>query len=136
MIDLQGVGLENIPKDVPYIIAANHETYVDGMIIASFLPKEHFEIFSSLAAQDLLTEHGPFGHVIMRVGRGIPLNRKGNPARGLIAAKQQVDHMVRMQLPGVQIDGPDAADALAIAICHAHHAQSAGKWAAAVRAAG
>lgn len=52
------------------------------------------------------------------------------------AAKQQVDHMVRMQLPGVQIEGPDAADALAIAICHAHHAQSAGRWAAAVRAAG
>jgi len=52
------------------------------------------------------------------------------------AAKQQVDHMVRMQLPGVQIVGPDAADALAIAICHAHHAQSAGRWAAAVRAAG
>lgn len=52
------------------------------------------------------------------------------------AAKQQVDHMVRMQLPGVEIAGPDAADALAIAICHAHHAQSAGRWAAAVRAAG
>lgn len=52
------------------------------------------------------------------------------------AAKQQVDHMVRMQLPGVQIAGADAADALAIAICHAHHAQSAGRWAAAVRAAG
>ncbi len=41
------------------------------------------------------------------------------------AAKEQVDHMVRMQLPGVQIAGPDAADALAIAICHAFHAQSA-----------
>ncbi|MFU8898722.1 MAG: crossover junction endodeoxyribonuclease RuvC [Roseinatronobacter sp.] len=41
------------------------------------------------------------------------------------AAKEQVAHMVRMQLPGVQIDGPDAADALAIAICHAFHAQSA-----------
>ncbi|MCC5971512.1 MAG: crossover junction endodeoxyribonuclease RuvC [Pararhodobacter sp.] len=51
------------------------------------------------------------------------------------AAKQQVDHMVRMQLPGAQIAGPDAADALAIAICHAHHMQSAGRWAAAVRAA-
>ncbi|MGI6076578.1 MAG: lysophospholipid acyltransferase family protein [Fastidiosipilaceae bacterium] len=91
MVDLEGVGMENIPTEVPYIIAANHETYVDGMIIASFLPKKHFEVFSSLAAQDLLTEHGPFGHVIMKVGRGIPLNRKGNPARGLIAAKQQVD---------------------------------------------
>ena len=37
------------------------------------------------------------------------------------ADKSQVAHMVRMQLPGVQIAGPDAADALAIAICHAHH---------------
>ena len=36
------------------------------------------------------------------------------------AAKQQVDHMVRLHLPGVQIAGPDAADALAIAICSAH----------------
>ncbi|MEJ6397172.1 crossover junction endodeoxyribonuclease RuvC [Yoonia sp. 208BN28-4] len=41
------------------------------------------------------------------------------------AAKAQIDHMVKIQLPGVQIAGPDAADALAIAICHAHHMQSA-----------
>lgn len=53
------------------------------------------------------------------------------------AAKQQIDHMVRLHLPGVRIAGPDAADALAIAICHAHHAQSAGRLEAAVkRAAG
>jgi crossover junction endodeoxyribonuclease RuvC len=51
------------------------------------------------------------------------------------AAKAQVDHMVRMQLPGAAIAGPDAADALAIAICHAHHAQTAGRWEAALRAA-
>ena len=53
------------------------------------------------------------------------------------AAKVQVDHMVRLHLPGVVIAGPDAADALAVAICHAHHLQSAGRLAAAVlRAAG
>ncbi|MFN3954445.1 MAG: crossover junction endodeoxyribonuclease RuvC [Pararhodobacter sp.] len=52
------------------------------------------------------------------------------------AAKQQVDHMVRMQLPGAPIAGPDAADALAIAICHAHHMQSAGRWQAALDVAG
>ncbi len=53
------------------------------------------------------------------------------------AAKAQVDHMVRLQLPGVAIAGPDAADALAIAICHAHHLQSAGRLEAALkRAAG
>ena len=41
------------------------------------------------------------------------------------ADKVQIDHMVRLQLPGVQIAGPDSADALAIALCHAHYARSA-----------
>ena len=40
------------------------------------------------------------------------------------ADKQQVMHMVQLQLPGVQLNGPDAADALAIAICHSFHAVS------------
>ncbi|MEM9709993.1 MAG: crossover junction endodeoxyribonuclease RuvC [Pseudomonadota bacterium] len=38
------------------------------------------------------------------------------------ADKRQIAHMVGIQLPGARIAGPDAADALAIAICHAHHA--------------
>ncbi|MEM8591721.1 MAG: crossover junction endodeoxyribonuclease RuvC [Pseudomonadota bacterium] len=45
------------------------------------------------------------------------------------ADKKQVAHMVAMQLPGVSLSGADAADALAIAICHAHHAQSANRLA-------
>ena len=40
------------------------------------------------------------------------------------ADKVQVGHMVKMQLPGAEIAGPDAADALAIAICHAHMMQT------------
>jgi crossover junction endodeoxyribonuclease RuvC len=51
------------------------------------------------------------------------------------AAKDQVAHMVRVQLPGVVLNGPDSADALAVAICHAHHLQSAGRLAAAIRGA-
>jgi len=39
------------------------------------------------------------------------------------AAKEQIQHMVRFMLPGVELAGPDAADALAVAICHAHHLQ-------------
>lgn len=41
------------------------------------------------------------------------------------AAKVQVHAMVSRLLPGVKIVGADAADALAIAICHAHHLASA-----------
>lgn len=48
------------------------------------------------------------------------------------AAKEQVQMMVRTLLPGVDITNADAADALAVAICHAHHRESA----AAVAAAG
>ena len=44
--------------------------------------------------------------------------------------------MVRLQLPGTEIGGPDAADALAIALCHAHHAQFSGRLDAAIAAAG
>ncbi|MEQ8365474.1 MAG: crossover junction endodeoxyribonuclease RuvC [Roseicyclus sp.] len=51
------------------------------------------------------------------------------------AEKVQIDHMVRLQLPGCNPVGADAADALAIAICHAFHAQSAGRLAAAIGAA-
>ena len=43
------------------------------------------------------------------------------------ADKRQVAHMVKMQLPGIEIAGPDAADALAIAICHAHMAGTAAR---------
>lgn len=50
------------------------------------------------------------------------------------AAKQQIDHMVRMQLPGCEPESPDAADALAIAMCHAFHLQSANRLAAAIGA--
>jgi crossover junction endodeoxyribonuclease RuvC len=41
------------------------------------------------------------------------------------AEKDQVRFMVQRLLPGVKIAGPDAADALAVAITHAHHLASA-----------
>ncbi len=52
------------------------------------------------------------------------------------AEKHQVEHMVKLQLPGVKLAGADAADALAIALCHAHHAQFAGKLDLALARAG
>jgi crossover junction endodeoxyribonuclease RuvC len=40
------------------------------------------------------------------------------------AAKGQVEAMIRILLPGATIAAADAADALAVAICHAHHRAS------------
>lgn len=52
------------------------------------------------------------------------------------ADKSQVAVMVRHLLPGANAQDPDAVDALAIAICHAHIASTLNRWTAdaAVRA--
>jgi crossover junction endodeoxyribonuclease RuvC len=39
--------------------------------------------------------------------------------------KRQIHMMVKVLMPKASFDGDDAADALAIAVCHAHHRQSA-----------
>jgi len=43
------------------------------------------------------------------------------------ASKDQIHAMVARLLPGISIAGADAADALAVAITHAHHAASAAR---------
>jgi crossover junction endodeoxyribonuclease RuvC len=48
------------------------------------------------------------------------------------ADKQQVAMMVARLLPGCSVAAPDAADALAVAICHAHHVSTGRRWAAGV----
>ncbi len=50
------------------------------------------------------------------------------------AGKGQIGHMVRRLLPGVEIGGPDAADALAVAICHAWAAGAGQRMARALAA--
>ncbi len=66
---------------------------------------------------------------------GIPVAEYGAMAVKLAvvgtggAAKEQVAVMVRRLLPGAVLHRADAADALAVAICHAHHRASRIAWA-------
>ena len=90
-ITLRAEGLENIPAAAPYVIAANHETYVDGMFIGAYLPRRHFRKMACIAAKDLEDQHGLLGKLIVRVGRAIAIDRFGNPVRGLIIARKKVD---------------------------------------------
>ncbi len=117
------------------------------------LPERLVAIESALAA--LLAEHRPSGAAVEEVfvntnaqstlklahARGVILlcAAKGGIAVGEYAArlvkkavvgtggaeKAQVHAMVARLLPGVKIAGADAADALAVAITHAHHLASA-----------
>ncbi len=51
------------------------------------------------------------------------------------ADKQQVQVMVRRLLPGAILSRSDAADALAVAICHAHHRATRRAWTSALHPA-
>ncbi len=51
------------------------------------------------------------------------------------ASKDQVEVMVRRLLPGATLKRADAADALAVAVCHAHHRASRLRWGAGTRMA-
>ena len=120
---------------------------------ASPLPARLAEIADQLEA--LLAEHRPDGAAVEEVfvnknpqstlklgqARGVALMcvarsglAVGEYAARLVkkavvgygnAEKVQVHAMVGRLLPGITIAGPDAADALAVAITHAHHLASA-----------
>ncbi|MCQ2533284.1 MAG: 1-acyl-sn-glycerol-3-phosphate acyltransferase [Clostridia bacterium] len=90
-LNMKATGRENCPDSNKYIITSNHQSYIDGLYIANFLPRGHFKHMCCLAASDLEDKHGWIGRVIMRVGRGIAVDRYGNPVRGLIKAKREVD---------------------------------------------
>lgn len=61
----------------------------------------------------------------LRVGEYAPNVIKKSVVGVGHAAKPQVEAMLKMQLPGVKVAGPDAADALAVAMCHLFHLQTA-----------
>lgn len=91
-VNFRASGKENIPKNAPYVIASSHQTYIDGMWLAYFLPWKHFRVMCCLAGSDLETSHGALGRIIMHVGRGIAVDRYGNPVRGLIKAKKEIEN--------------------------------------------
>lgn len=86
------------------------------------------ETFVSAGARSALQLGQARGVVLMTPAlRGLPV---GEYAANLIkksvvgtghAEKAQVQMMIKILLPTASFKGADAADALAIAICHAHH---------------
>ena len=102
-------------------------------IIAAFKPGEAAieETFVSKDARATLRLGQARGVAILApAAAGIPLaeyapNQIKKSVVGVgHADKAQIHHMVRVLLPKARPESPDAADALAIAICHAHHRAS------------
>ena len=123
---------EPLPKRLAHL-AAQLEA-----IIANHAPQAAAveEVFVNKNPQSTLKLGQARGVALLCVGRsGIDV---GEYAPSLVkksvvgtggADKAQVHAMVSRLLPGVAIAGPDAADALAVAIAHAHHLATARRMA-------
>ncbi len=59
------LGMHNVPPDGPLIVASNHRSYLDPMILASFLPRRVYhmakrELFRNPLFAKLITNYGAF----------------------------------------------------------------------------
>ena len=114
-----------------------------NQVIQEFDPNEAAieETFVSVNAASTLKLGQARGAILLAPARaGLPvaeyaanLIKKSVTGTGH-AGKAQIEMMVRTLFPGCELHGPDAADALAVAVCHAHHAATQRVWAAAAGA--
>jgi len=128
-----GDGVVRVDADMP--MSERLAALFDGVcaVIAEYTPDEAAveETFVNRNASSTLKLGHARGVVMLAPAKaGLPVAEyaatlvKKSIVGGGHAAKDQVGAMIRAILPGCILDMPDAADALAVAVCHAHHAES------------
>jgi len=126
-----GVVMPPVDLDMSLRLVALHEGLSD--VIDQFQPDE-------AAVEETFVNAGARSTLLLGQARGVALLTPalkglsvGEYAANLIkktvvgtghAEKEQIQVMVKLLLPKAEFKGADAADALAIAICHAHHRSS------------
>lgn len=91
LLRLRFKGKEHLPQEGAYLLVANHQSMFDGLWIMGGLPAKQRSRFSVLAGSDLEEQYGLTGRIMFRVGRAIPIDRFGNPLRGLLLAKKSLE---------------------------------------------
>jgi 1-acyl-sn-glycerol-3-phosphate acyltransferase len=80
-------GLEHLPKDQPYLLAANHSSHLDmGAVVVSLLGQ--VDQVSSLGAKDYFFDQSLKAWFFQTFLHLIPLEREGNFSEALAALRQ------------------------------------------------
>lgn len=130
-----GVIATDAAEPVPMRLRALHDAL--AALIAAFAPSEaavEETYVNRNGAATLKLGYARGVALLAPALAGLPVAEYGAMAVKLAvvgtggAAKEQVVMMVRRLLPGATLRRADAADALAVAICHAHHRASRRAW--------
>lgn len=88
--DIEYSGQAQLPA-APFMLAANHQSYLDGLWILSALNQTQFRLATAMVGADLAFDHGLIGKILMEGARAIPVERHGNPIRSLLKAKKALE---------------------------------------------
>src|SRR4030095_609423 len=93
IVGLHTLGAERLPKQGPAIVAANHNSHVDTIILLCLFPSKLLPKLRPVAAADHF-DKGGFGSWFSKTVIGIIPIKRGGAARGedvLLAAKQALE---------------------------------------------
>jgi len=92
-------------------------------IVEEFAPDE-------AAVEETFANRNPASTLKLGQARGVVMLAPAQAGIPVAEYSAQIGAMVRMLLPGSAPNSADAADALAVAVCHAHHLTTRRRWAA------
>jgi long-chain acyl-CoA synthetase len=74
-------GVENIPRQRPYLLCPNHQSYLDGMLLSSVLPRRTLKHLFSLGYSPYFK--GGIKNLIARIGKVVPIDPDTNLVRAM-----------------------------------------------------
>ena len=88
--DIAASGLEQLPQDRPYLIAANHTSHLDGPSVYVTV-RSQVDQLNVVAAQDYFSDAELRGWFLHALINAVPLDRHGDFAESLVRARQLVE---------------------------------------------
>ena len=87
--DLRAGGLEHLPQDRPYLIAANHASHLDGACVYEAV-RSHVDHLNIATSEHYLTD-SELRWFLYIFANAVPFDGQGNFADGLVRARQSVE---------------------------------------------
>ena len=83
-------GAENLPREPPFVLVANHASHLDALVLGSLVPLRWRDQLSPLAAKDVFFETLPAAGFAAAVLNALPVWRRAARGRGLADLRRRL----------------------------------------------
>lgn len=105
-------GLQNIPKKGPFIIAANHQSHLDGFLLTTYVVQKTNQKIHFLAKQEFTSYFGTFiENIVYKRWAGVLfVGRARTKNKGAVAIEQAATHLEANKIVGIFPEGKRTYD--------------------------